>query len=172
MNCNQRGSHLVCCMDLSLRSRYVGKRYGYCGVDRPSLPCKYIYQAPELRALPISLRPLSPADSDTSFVPGIMKFVSLFSAALVTCSSPFVAALGLKHEHPGDLFKMIHHGNHQWPSKGVINNGTPTGETRSINGGMFCQNSVAQVDNEIDNRKKPITLHIHRIRRRISRFCI
>lgn len=74
-----------------------------------------------------------------------MKVLSLISVTLAACSSSFVAALGLKQEHVGDLFKTIHHGGHRWPANGVINTGTPTGQNLTLNGGMVAQNLKLQV---------------------------
>lgn len=64
-----------------------------------------------------------------------MKLTTFTTAALLACVSGAVAhgEPDVKHEHAGDVFTKVHGGN--WWGDGVINNGTPTGETVQLGGG-------------------------------------
>lgn len=63
---------------------------------------------------------------------------ALLKVTAVLLSASSVVAHGepdLRHEHSGDVFQRFH-GRH-WPDGGVINNGTPTGETVQLGGGTL-----------------------------------
>lgn len=64
-----------------------------------------------------------------------MKSVLLTVTTLLSSLAGVIAhgEPNLKHEHSGELFQRFHGGH--WYGEGVINNGTPAGQTVQIGGG-------------------------------------
>lgn len=65
-----------------------------------------------------------------------MKSTFLTAVTLFLSASSVIAhgEPDLKHEHAGELFQKFHGGH--WYGEGVINNGTPAGQTVQLGGGI------------------------------------
>jgi hypothetical protein len=63
-----------------------------------------------------------------------MKGIVWTAALLITTTRAF-GEPNPSHEHAGDVFQHFH-GPRHWFDDGVINNGTPAGETVELGGGQ------------------------------------
>lgn len=97
---------------------------------------------------------------------------ALLTAAVLLFSSSSVFAHGepnLKHEHAGDVFQKFHSG--RWFNDGVINNGTPRGDTVELGGGGKIP-SYEATGRDANDLQKVSTFLIHEEIRQSMLFCI